>query len=77
MTRIEPNTASKMRARGGPSLCFSPCLGPISSLLFLQEICGSERGRYAWDMDPARKSTASGRWKNTQELAAMPPPKAH
>jgi hypothetical protein len=77
MTTIAPNTASKMRARGKPSLCFSPCLGPISPLLFLQGICGRGRRRYAWDMDPARKSTASGRWKNTQELAAMPPPKAH
>ena len=28
--------------------------------------------RYAWDMDPSRKTTASGRWKTTQEMAAMP-----
>ena len=29
--------------------------------------------RYAWDMDPARKMTSTGRWKDTQEMKAMPP----
>jgi hypothetical protein len=43
----------------------------------LQQMCiewdASAPSRYAWDMDPARKITSTGRWKNTQELAAMPP----
>jgi hypothetical protein len=39
----------------------------------LQQMCIEwEAWRYAWDMDPARKITSTGRWKNTQELAAMP-----
>ena len=24
--------------------------------------------RYAWDMDPAREMTSTGRWKSTQEM---------
>ena len=27
--------------------------------------------RYAWDMDPARQMTSTGRWKNTQEMKGM------
>ena len=27
--------------------------------------------RYAWDTDPARKVTSTGRWKNTQEMKGM------
>jgi len=27
--------------------------------------------RYAWDMDPARKMTSTGRWKDSQEMRAM------
>jgi hypothetical protein len=43
----------------------------------LQQMCIEwDAWRYAWDMDPARKATSSGRWKNTQELAAMPPKKS-
>ena len=39
----------------------------------LQQMCIEwDAWRYAWDMDPAHKVTSTGRWKNTQEMAAMP-----
>jgi len=40
----------------------------------LQQMCIEwDAWRYVWDMDPARLATASGRWNNTREMAALSP----
>jgi hypothetical protein len=36
--------------------------------LLQQMIAEWDAWRYAWDMDPARQMTSTGRWKSTQEM---------
>jgi hypothetical protein len=36
--------------------------------LLQQMVAEWDAWRYAWDMDPARKITSTGRWKITQEM---------
>jgi hypothetical protein len=40
--------------------------------LLQQMVVEWDAWRYAWDMDPARKMTSTGRWKDTREMAAVP-----
>ena len=44
----------------------------IAMLGLLEKMAGEwDAWRYAWDMDPSRKMTSTGRWKSTQEMTAM------
>ncbi len=44
----------------------------IAKLGLLEKMAGEwDAWRYAWDMDPSRKMTSTGRWKSTQEMRAM------
>ena len=36
--------------------------------LLQQMVAEWDAWRYAWDMDPAREMTSTGRWKSTQEM---------
>lgn len=36
--------------------------------LLQQMVAEWDAWRYAWDMDPARQMTSTGRWKSTQEM---------
>jgi hypothetical protein len=42
--------------------------------LLEQMIAEWDAWRFAWDMDPARKITSTGRWKSTQEMMRSPRP---
>ena len=38
----------------------------------LEQMTGEwDAWRYAWDMDPARRMTSTGRWKDTQEMKGL------
>ena len=41
----------------------------VHKLGLLQQMAAEwDAWRYAWDMDPAREMTSTGRWKSTQEM---------
>ena len=41
----------------------------VHKLGLLQQMAAEwDAWRYAWDMDPARQMTSTGRWKSTQEM---------